>query len=99
MKYTQQKNEIILEQAQELYNNRLNKQKKSFDINDLDVSFARGLTLEDGASTLTDFTADIIGDELNQITSKLNNFLWFFESNNRKKFRQNFCKPKSKEVC
>ena len=67
------KNEIILEQAQELYNNRLNKQKKSFDINDFDVSFARGLTLEDGASTLTDFTADIIGDELNQITSKLNN--------------------------
>ncbi len=58
------KNEIIFEQAQELYMNRNNKKKKSFDTNDFDISFVRGLSLEDGAATLTDFTASIIGEEL-----------------------------------
>ena len=58
------KNEIILEQAQELYMNRNSKKRLSFDINDFDISFARGLNLEDGASTLTDFTASIIGEQL-----------------------------------
>ena len=57
-------NEVIFEQAQELYVNRNNKKKLSFDINDFDISFARGLSLEDGAATLTDFTASIIGEEL-----------------------------------
>ena len=59
------KNEIIFEQAQELYANRENKKKLSFDTNDFDISFARGLSLEDGVATLTDFTASIIGQELN----------------------------------
>ena len=58
------KNEIILEQAQNLYANRINKGKLSYDTNDFDISFARGLSLEDGASTLTDFTANIIGEEI-----------------------------------
>ena len=58
------KNEIIFEQVQELYANRKNKNKLSFDVNDFDISFARGLSLEDGATTLTDFTASIIGEEL-----------------------------------
>ncbi len=57
------RNEIIYEQAQELYMNQKNK-KLSFDTNDFDVSFIRGLNLEDGAATLTDFTASIISDEL-----------------------------------
>ena len=57
------KNEIIFEQAQELYMNRNNK-KLSYDTNDFDISFARGLSLEDGVATLTDFTASIIGEEL-----------------------------------
>ena len=57
-------NEIILEQAQELYANRKNKQKKSFDTGDFDISFLRGLSLEDGASTLSDFTAGIMGESL-----------------------------------
>ena len=65
------KNEIIFEQAQELYNNRNNKNKLSFDTNDFDISFVRGLTLEDGAKTLTDFTASIIGQE---ILKSLKNF-------------------------
>ena len=57
-------NQIIYEQAQELYMNSSSKKKLSFDTNDFDISFARGLTLEDGAATLTDFTASIIGQEL-----------------------------------
>ena len=44
--------------------NRNSKKKLSFDINDFDVSFVRGLNIEDGAATLTDFTASIIGEEL-----------------------------------
>ena len=32
----------------------------SFDINDFDLNFVRGLSLNDGLSTLTDFTATII---------------------------------------
>ena len=58
------KNEIIFEQAQELYSNRKSKKKLSFDVNDFDVSFVRGLNLSDGVATLTDFTASIIGEEL-----------------------------------
>ena len=57
------RNEIIFEQAQELYMNRSNKKKLSYDTNDFDISFVRGLSLEDGF-TLTDFTASIIGEEL-----------------------------------
>tara|TARA_B110001452_G_scaffold263486_1_gene264990 strand:+ start:1383 stop:2504 length:1122 start_codon:yes stop_codon:yes gene_type:complete len=58
------RNEIIFEQAQELYMNRINKEKLSLDVNDFDISFARGLSLQDGASTLTAFTANIIGEAL-----------------------------------
>ena len=58
------RNEIIFEQAQELYMNRSNKKKLSFDTNDFDISFMRGLSFEDGVATLTDFTASIIGEEL-----------------------------------
>ena len=55
-------NEIILEQAQELYLNRINKQKKSFDTNDFDISFG-GTIQEDGAN-INRFTAGIIVEEL-----------------------------------
>ena len=57
-------NEIFLEQAIELFLNRKNKKKISFDTNDFDISFARGLSLEDGAATLTEFTSSIISEEL-----------------------------------
>ena len=33
----------------------------------LTFSFIRGLNLEDGVTTLTDFTASIISEELNKI--------------------------------
>ncbi len=62
-------NEIIFEQAQELYANRENKEKNSFDTSDFDISFSRGLSLEDGAATLTEFTASIIGESISSLTS------------------------------
>ena len=65
------RNEIIFEQAQELYSNRLNKSKKSFDISDFDISFARGMTLEEGSRTLTDFTASVIAESLIDYTKSL----------------------------
>ncbi len=70
---TGNKNEIILEQAQELFSNRPNQNKLSFDINDFDVSFARGLSLEDGAATLTDFSANIIASALITLLSDFKN--------------------------
>ena len=66
------KNEIIYEQAQELYANRKNKKKLSFDTNDFDISFSRGLSLEDGAATLTLFTASIIGEAITDILKEKN---------------------------
>ena len=65
-------NEIILEQAQELYFNRTIKDKLSLDVNDFDVSFARGLSLEDGSKTLTEFTASIISESLLNYFKNLN---------------------------
>ncbi len=70
------RNEIIFEQAQELFANRSNQKSLSLDVNDFDVSFARGLSLEDGASTLTDFTARVIGSALLSLLSNVNNKLW-----------------------
>ena len=66
------KNQIIFEQAQDLYSNRINKDQISFDTSDFDISFARGLSLEDGAATLTDFTASIIGGEIFSSLKKFN---------------------------
>ena len=48
----------------------MNKKKNSFDVNDFDVSFVRGLSLEDGAKTLTVFTANIISESINEIVTK-----------------------------
>jgi len=55
---------FILEQSLDsFYHNKIRK-KKSFDINDFDLSFVRGLTLENGAATLTEFTADILSKKI-----------------------------------
>ena len=61
-------NEIILEQALEIYENNFQKKNNiSLDINDFDISFARGLNLEDGAATLTAFSANIIASKLSSL--------------------------------
>ena len=50
--------QLILNQA--IDNFELNSFGKSLDIKDFDISFARGLSLEDGCSTITNFTANLI---------------------------------------
>ena len=52
--------EIILNQAINNFDNIKNNNKLSFDVKDFDLNFVRGLSLEDGISTLTDFTASLI---------------------------------------
>ena len=62
--------EIILNQATENFEN-INKNKNlSFDIKDFDLSFVRGLSYEDGLSTLTKFTSEIICDSISKNTKK-----------------------------
>jgi anhydro-N-acetylmuramic acid kinase len=52
--------EVILNQAIDNFDNISNQKKLSFDIKDFDLSFVKGLSYEDGLSTLVDFTAIII---------------------------------------
>ncbi len=68
-------NKVILEQALEVHeNNFKNKDNISLDTNDFDISFVRGLSVEDGAATLTAFTAKVI-------SSNIKNFLKNFHNN------------------
>ncbi len=57
-------NKIILDQSLDNFYNSDVSKKRSYDIKDFDVSFARGLSLEDGAATLTEFTAQIISKKI-----------------------------------
>tara|TARA_B110000037_G_C17057121_1_gene480282 strand:- start:296 stop:1423 length:1128 start_codon:yes stop_codon:yes gene_type:complete len=52
--------EIILNQAIDNFDSVKNNNNLSFDVKDFDLNFVRGLSLKDGLSTLTDFTATII---------------------------------------
>ena len=52
--------EVILNQAIDNFDNISSQEKLSFDIKDFDLSFVKGLSYEDGLSTLVDFTATII---------------------------------------
>ncbi len=66
-------NEVILEQALETHENNFQKKNNtSLDTNDFDISFARGLNLEDGAATLTSFSAKIISSKINSILKDYN---------------------------
>jgi len=56
--------ELILNQALENFTENSN-YKKSLDVKDFDIFFAKGLSLENGASTITDFTAKLIVDGMN----------------------------------
>ena len=51
-------NQLILNQVIE--NFKIDSFEKSLDIKDFDISFARGLSLEDGCATITNFTAYLI---------------------------------------
>ena len=51
-------NKLVLNQA--IDNFKINSFDKSLDVKDFDISFARGLSLEDGCATITNFTAYLI---------------------------------------
>ncbi|MDB9718593.1 anhydro-N-acetylmuramic acid kinase [Candidatus Pelagibacter sp.] len=56
--------EIILNQAIDNFDSIKNKMNLSFDVKDFNLNFVRGLSLEDGLSTLIDFTATIISQSI-----------------------------------
>jgi len=53
-------NQLVLNQAIENFSNV--SIEKSLDVKDFDISFAKGLSLEDGCATLTNFTAYLISE-------------------------------------
>ena len=57
---------LILNQALENFTEN-SLYEKSLDVRDFDIFFAKGLSLENGAATITDFTAKIIADGMNFI--------------------------------
>ena len=65
-------NKLILDQALDDFENIPAKTINSFDVNDFEINFLRGLDLEDGASTITDFTSHIIASKLLATISKYN---------------------------
>ncbi len=69
-------NDLILNQALDNFDIRPNQNTLSFDTKDFSLGFVRGLNLEDGAATLTDFTGKIIGAGLLSFLSEANNRLW-----------------------
>ena len=62
-------NETILNQAIDNFDVLKNNNNLSFDIKDFDLNFVRGLSLEDGLSTLTDFTASVIYESIIDVTN------------------------------
>ena len=69
-------NELILNQALDNFENRPNQKSLSFDTKDFSLGFVRGLSLEDGAATLTDFTGRIIGAGLFSFLSDARDKVW-----------------------
>ena len=61
------RNRLILNQA---FDNFQFSNKSSLDIKNFDISFAKGLSIEDGASTLTELTAELIREGLNNLLQK-----------------------------
>ncbi len=64
-------NDLMLNQALDNFDNRPNKKNLSFDTKDFEINFLRGLTVEDGAATLTDLTGIIIGAGLFSLLSDI----------------------------
>jgi len=63
-------NELIFNQVVDNFLHLDGFKKKSLDIKDFDISFVRGLSLEDGAATLTHLTARLIGEGLKNFMFK-----------------------------
>ena len=68
--------ELILNQAKE--NFIISSYDKSLDTKDFDLSFVRGLSLEDGCATISDFTAYLISNGLRYLNSLKKNDHGYF---------------------
>ena len=60
--------QLILNQALENFSGKYNFEK-SLDVKDFDIFFAKGLTLNNGAATITEFTANLIADGIKYVQS------------------------------
>ena len=69
-------NELILNQALDNFENRTNQSTLSFDTKDFSLGFVRGLSLEDAAASLTDFTGTVIAHELLKFLSEEQDKSW-----------------------
>ena len=65
-------NELTLNQA--IDNFEFNDFKNSLDINDFDISFLRGLDFEEGCATITEFTAYLIANGINNFRDRNTDF-------------------------
>ena len=76
---------LILNQALENFNNN-SQYEKSLDIKDFDIFFSKGLSLENGAATITDFTAKLISDGMSFIhkKNKFSKYQWLVCGGGRK---------------
>ena len=73
--------QLILNQA--IDNFKIESYLKSLDIKEFDISFARGLSLEDGCSTITEFTAYLIAEGI-KFLNKENSNKYLFCGGGRK---------------
>ena len=73
--------QLILNQA--IDNFKIETYSKSLDVKEFDISFARGLSLEDGCSTITEFTAYLIAEGI-KFLNKNNSIKYLFCGGGRK---------------
>jgi anhydro-N-acetylmuramic acid kinase len=81
---------FIFDQYLENYFYSKIKNKRSLDTNDFDVSFAKGLSLENGAATLTNITSELISKRLG------NNSIYICGGGRKNKFLMQSLKKKIK---
>ena len=81
-----QTDQLILNQALENFSNHTFSYENSLDVRDFDIFFAKGLSIENGASTITDFTAKLISEGIDYVHSRysLKNSEWLVCGGGRK---------------
>ena len=76
--------QLILNQA--IDNFKIETFSKSLDVKEFDISFARGLSLEDGCSTITEFTAYLIAEGIKFLNKNNSNKFLFCGGGRKNKF-------------
>ncbi len=76
--------QLILNQA--IDNFKIESYSKSLDVKEFDISFARGLSLEDGCSTITEFTGYLIAEGIKFLNKDNSNRYLFCGGGRKNKF-------------